>query len=50
VTPAVASFLRNLLAAQQINCSDPNFAATAVLVVQSLDQLDQIITTQETTP
>jgi len=50
VTAAVANFLRNLLAAQQINVGDPNFAATAVLVVAALDQLDQIITTQETTP
>ena len=50
MTAAVASFLRNLLTAQQINVGDPHFAATAALVVAALDQLDQIITTQETTP
>ena len=50
MTADVANFLRNLLTAQQINVGDPNLAHTCALVVAALDQLDQIITTQETTP
>ena len=43
MTPDVAQFLRNMLASQQVQVGQPDFAQVFALASKSLAQLDQII-------